>query len=134
MHDYTVKAESRLGTNAVKAEKTLCGEEIDVIGYANDTSGAHTIGLSQPLFLKMVCAVYLMVSMDIKPDDDILVYTLQSFASCAIRSGCGVGHGTLLTRIFVVFERGALVGHIREAFRTSVRGLVDVAGDAATRF
>jgi hypothetical protein len=45
MHDFTVDAESRLGVNAVKAEKTLCGEEIDIIGYANDTSAAHTIGL-----------------------------------------------------------------------------------------
>jgi hypothetical protein len=86
MHDFTGDAESRLGVNAVKAEKTLCGEEIDIIGYANDTSAAHTIGLSQPLFLKMVCAVYVMVPMDIKPGDVILVHTLQSLASRAIRS------------------------------------------------
>jgi hypothetical protein len=86
MHDFTVDAESRLSVNAVKAEKTLCGEEIDIIGYANDTSAAHTIGLSQPLFLKMVCAVYVMVPMDIKPGDVILVHTLQSLASRAIRS------------------------------------------------
>ena len=33
----------------------------------------------------MVCAVYVMVSMDIKPGDVILVQTLQSLASRAIR-------------------------------------------------
>ncbi len=87
MHDFTVDAESRLGVNAVKTEKTLCGKEIDIIGYANTgTSEAHTIGLSQPLFLKMVCTVYVMVSMDIKPGDVIPVHTLQSLASRAIRS------------------------------------------------
>jgi hypothetical protein len=85
MHDFTVDAESRLGMNAVKAGKTLCGEEIDIIGYANDTSAAHTIGLSQPLFLKMVCAVYVMVPMDIKPGDVILVHTLQSFVPSGAR-------------------------------------------------
>ncbi len=86
MHDFTVDAKSHLGVNAVKTEKTLCGKEIDIIGYANDTSEAHTTGLWQPLFLKMVCAVYVMVPMDIKPGDVILVHTLQSLASRAIRS------------------------------------------------
>jgi len=34
--------------------------------------GLMSIGLSQPLFLKMVCAVYLMVPLDIKPGDVIV--------------------------------------------------------------
>ena len=51
----------------MKAEKTLCGSDIDIIGYANDTMPAHTIGLSLSLFMKMVCAVYVMVPMDVKP-------------------------------------------------------------------
>ncbi len=32
MKDFTVDAESRLGVPAVKAEKTLCGNGIDIIG------------------------------------------------------------------------------------------------------
>ncbi len=50
MHDFTVDAESRLGVNAVKTEKTLCGKEINIIGYANDTSEAHSIGLCNHSF------------------------------------------------------------------------------------
>ena len=65
--NFTADAESRLGDNAVKAEKTLCGSDIDIIGYANDTTPAHTIGLSLSLYMKMVCAVYVMVSMDVQP-------------------------------------------------------------------
>jgi len=84
--NFTADAESRLGDNAVKAEKTLCGSDIDIIGYANDTTSAHTIGLSLSLFMKMVCAVYVMVSMDVKPGDSIPVHTFQSLASRAIRS------------------------------------------------
>ncbi len=113
MHDFTVDAESRLGVNAVKTEKTLCGKEIDIIGYANDTSEAHTIGLSQPLFLKMVRAVYVMVSMDIKPGDVIPVHTLQSLASRA--RGCSVGDGPLLAWVFILLERGASYGHFHKA-------------------
>ena len=86
MKDFTADAESRLGVPAVKAEKTLCGNDIDIIGYTNDTTSKHTIGLSRPLFLKMVCAVYVMVALGIRPGDQILVHTLQSLASRAIRS------------------------------------------------
>ena len=86
MKDFTADAESRLGVPAVKAEKTLCGNDIDIIGYTNDTTLKHTIGLSRPLFLKMVCAVYVMVASDFRPGDQILVHTLQSLASRAIRS------------------------------------------------
>jgi len=99
MKDFTADAESRLGVPAVKAEKTLCGNDIDIIGYTNDTSSNHTIGLSRPLFLKMVCAVYVMVAMDIRPGDQILVHTLQSLASRAIRSADVVP-------VMVPFSRG----------------------------
>ena len=99
MKDFTADAESRLGVPAVKAEKTLCGNDIDIIGYTNDTSSNHTIGLSRPLFLKMVCAVYVMVAMDIRPGDQILVHTLQSLASRAIRSANVVP-------VMVPFSRG----------------------------
>ena len=73
--NFTADAESRLGDNAVKSEKTFCGSDIDIIGYANDTTPAHTIGLSLSQFMKMVCAVYVMVPMDDKPGDSILVHT-----------------------------------------------------------
>ncbi len=42
--NFTADAESRLGDNAVKAEKTLCGSDIDIIGYANDTSQPTRLG------------------------------------------------------------------------------------------
>jgi hypothetical protein len=99
MKDFTADAESRLGVPAVKAEKTLCGNDIDIIGYTNDTSSKHTIGLSRPLFLKMVCAVYVMVAMGVRPGDQILVHTLQSLASRAIRSADVVP-------VMVPFSRG----------------------------
>ena len=41
MKDFTADAESRLGVPAVKAEKTLCGNDIDIIGYTNDTSSKN---------------------------------------------------------------------------------------------
>jgi hypothetical protein len=34
---------------------------------ANDTTPAHTIGLSLSLYMKMVCAVYVMVAMNVQP-------------------------------------------------------------------
>ena len=99
MKDFPDDAESRLGVPAVKAEKTLCGNDIDIIEYTNDTSWKHTIGLSRPLFLKMVCAVYVMVAIDIRPGDQILVHTLQSLASRAIRS-------VDVVSVMVPFSRG----------------------------
>ena len=99
MKDFTADAESRLGVPAVKAEKTLCGNDIDIIVYTNDTSSKQTIGLSHPLFLKMVCAVYMMVAMGIRPGDQILVHTLQSLASRAICSADVVP-------VMVPFSRG----------------------------
>ncbi len=80
MRQFHCGCGSRSGANAVKAEKTLCGSDIDIIGYANDTTPAHTIGLSLSLFMKMVCAVYVMVPMDVKPGDSIPVHTFQSLA------------------------------------------------------
>ena len=99
MGEFTADAEECLGIPAVKVEKTLCGNDIDIIGYTNDTSGNHTIGLSQPLFLKMVCAVYLLVSLDVKPGAAILVKTLQSLASRAIR-------GADVVPVMAPFSRG----------------------------
>jgi len=64
--NFTADAASRLGANAVKSEKMLCGSDIDIIGYANDTTPAHTIGLSLSLYMKMVCAVYVIVPMDVR--------------------------------------------------------------------
>jgi len=48
-------------------------------------TAAHTIGLSEAIFLKMVCATFVMMPLEIAVGDSVSVKALQSLASRAIR-------------------------------------------------
>jgi hypothetical protein len=78
-------AESVVGADAINVKKTIAGTDIDIIGLANDTTATHSIGMSSTIFLKMVCATYVMMPMDVKVGDLVSVKTLQSVASRALR-------------------------------------------------
>jgi len=58
---FTIDAESVVGVDAINGLKTLSGSRIDIIGLANDMTAAHTIGLSEAIFLKMVCATFVLM-------------------------------------------------------------------------
>ena len=81
----------------------------------------HTIGLSHPLFLKMVCVLYVMVPMDIKPGDIILsTYIAEPSIACNTECRRGVSHGPILARILVLLERGTLNGDINAAIHAGI--------------
>ena len=51
---FTAEGEAIVGKPAVAPSKRLYGQHIDIIGLFNDTSPNHTIGLTTPMFLKLV--------------------------------------------------------------------------------
>jgi len=73
------------GVDAINGQKTLQGSKIDFIGLANDMTAAHTIGLSETIFLKMVCATLVMTPLELVAGDRVSVKALQSLVSRAIR-------------------------------------------------
>jgi hypothetical protein len=73
-----------VGVDAIKDLKMLSGCRIDIIGLANDMTAGHTIGLSETIFLKMVCATFVMVPLELAAGDSVSVKALQSLASRAI--------------------------------------------------
>ena len=79
-------AVSIVGEGAINATKTLKGSCIDIIGMSNDLTSNHSIGLSGTIYLKLVCAMFVMLDMDLRVGDRVLVKTLQSVASRVLRS------------------------------------------------
>ena len=76
MARFADDAEAVVGADAINAKKTISGTGIDIIGLANDTTATHSIGMSSTIFLKMVCATYVMMPMDVKVGDLVSVKTL----------------------------------------------------------
>jgi hypothetical protein len=74
-----------VGEGAINTQKTLSGSCIDIIGMSNDMTENHTIGLSSTIYLKVVCAMFVMLDLGIQIGDWVSVKTLQSVASRAIR-------------------------------------------------
>jgi hypothetical protein len=70
---FSADAESAVGVGAINVKKTVSGSHIDIIGLANDTSAAHTIGMSATIFLKMVCAMFVMMPLELEAGDVISV-------------------------------------------------------------
>jgi len=98
---FSADAESAVGVGAINVKKTVSGSHIDIIGLANDTSAAHTIGMSATIFLKMVCAMFVMMPLEleaggVRRGEDYAERCIKSYPVC----GCCACHGPLFTWVF----------------------------------
>ena len=76
--------EHAVGHPAVKPSKTIRGSVLDIIGIRNDCV-LHTIGLSATMYLKVVCAFFVTLPMDITINTRLPIHILQRLSSYAIR-------------------------------------------------
>ena len=92
---FEADAASVVGKDAINAKKTVSGTNIDIIGMANDTNIAHTIGVSSTIFSKMVCATFVMVPMEVEIGDLVSVKILQKHRITGVAMlGCRPCHGS----------------------------------------
>ena len=82
---FTAEGEAIVGKPAVAPSKRLYGQHIDIIGLFNDISPNHTIGLTTPMFLKLVCNVYVTVPTTLCVGDSLPIPVMERLSSHAIR-------------------------------------------------
>ena len=121
---FGADATASVGLGAIKVEKTLQGQRVDTIGYTNDTSVNHTIALSATIFLKMMCAMFIVVPPHVRPGDIVDVRAMQSLASRAIRCADIVHLMAPFSRGFSACLRGVALG--TETVRLSGRAYEDL--------
>jgi len=83
---FVADAMAIVGEDAINGAKTLLGTRIDIIGMSVDLTANHSIGLSSTIYLKLVCAMFVMLDMDVAVGTRVSIKTLQSVASRALRS------------------------------------------------
>ena len=101
-----------VGEGAINGAKSLLGPRIDIIGMSVDLTANHSIGLSSTIYLKLVCAMFVMLDMDVAVGTRVSIKTLQSVASRALRSADVVHVMAAYSRGFSDNLRGAPKGAV----------------------
>jgi len=97
--------ECAVGVPAIKPSKTICGPIIDIIGIRNDCL-MHTIGMSSTMYLKVVCAFFVTLPLDVTVNTLIPINVLQRLSSYAIRCADVIGVMLPYSRGFASCLRG----------------------------
>jgi hypothetical protein len=83
----------------------IVGPVIDIIGIRNDCI-LHTIGLSATMYLKVICAFFVTIPMDITMNTRLPINILQRLSSYAIRCADVMGVMLPYSRGFASCLRG----------------------------
>jgi hypothetical protein len=102
---FVCDIEHAVGQPAIKPSKTICGQVIDIIGIRNDCI-MHTVGMSSAMYLKVVCAFFVTIPIDITVRTLVPIKVLQRLSSYAIRCSDVIGVMLPYSRGFASCLRG----------------------------
>jgi len=102
---FVADIELAVGTPAIKPSKTIRGHVIDIICIRNDCI-LHTIGMSLSMYLKVVCAFFVTIPLNVSVNTMIPIKVMQRLSSYAIRCADVIGVMLPYSRGFASCLRG----------------------------